>query len=309
MEKLITSSLLLFSSFVFAQKDAQNGDWKSRYVLLQNTSEAAYMVRYGDIDNLGYGWEKGFNPFTGKSTPTHEWPMEKTDSTEINGFDMVMIGSSFTEYENSRDGYCGARGYLMEKFGTTVFGFDIPLKGIDTSKIKSVTIQIFVDDFQPREFGSRFEFYINDNRAAFAEKTLNALAQTGPIGKLITLSVPKEYINEFKKGSVNLKIDDGSTGLGDGFAIDFFKILINPVTIKTSGVKGIVLNADGKPVAKVMVSCGNTAIATNAKGEFSFKNVPAGLALITVTLPDKKEKDFTVDVEEGTETNTQLQLE
>ena len=32
------------------------------------------LVQVGDIDNLGFGWPNGFDPFTGKSTPVHRFP-------------------------------------------------------------------------------------------------------------------------------------------------------------------------------------------------------------------------------------------
>lgn len=291
-----------------AQNDNQNGDWSKRFVQLDNTSEADYMIRYGDIDNLGFGWEKNFNPFSGKSTPSHDWPMEKKDSTEINGFDMVMIGSSFKNSDMSRDGYCGAKDYLIENFGNTTFEFKISLHNIDTSKINNVTLQFFVDDFQPKEFGSKFELYINNKPATFAYKTLNSLAQTGPIGKLITIDVPSTFVSEFKKNEVTFLFDDKTSGIGDGFAIDFIKILINKKTIKTAPIKGIVKGANDKAVIGAKVVCNGQTIVSDAKGQFTFKAIPLGLALISVTEKNGKEMDFNIDVEEGAENNFELHL-
>lgn len=309
MKKIITASFVFLSFVLFSQTDSQNGNWKERYVLKQNTTEADYMIRYGDIDNLGYGWPENFTPFSGKSTPGHDWPMQKTDTTEITGFDMVMLGSGFVDAGNGRDGYSGAKQYLQENFGKTTFDFNISLKGVDTSKVKDVTLQIFVDDFQPKEFGSRFEFYINNKRAAFVESTLNSLAQTGPIGKLITVNVPKEFIKEFKKDEVVFKIDDNTTGLGDGFAVDFFKIMINAKAIKTGIVKGTVYLPGGKVASNATITCGTKTVKSNVQGKFTLSGVPTGLAVITVTLADKTTKTFTVDVEDDNSMENELKME
>lgn len=44
-------------------------DYTLQYEELFDTSEAQQIVRYGDVDNLGFGWPEGFNPFSGESTP------------------------------------------------------------------------------------------------------------------------------------------------------------------------------------------------------------------------------------------------
>ncbi len=36
--------------------------------------EADLVVRTGDINNLGFGWPAGFDPFSGESTPPHPFP-------------------------------------------------------------------------------------------------------------------------------------------------------------------------------------------------------------------------------------------
>lgn len=293
-----------------AQSDAENGEWKKRYVFKQNTAEADYMIRLGDIDNLGYGWEEGFNPFSGKSSNAHEWPMEQRDSTEITGFDMVMLGSSFKNPDNAKDGYAGARDYLINKFNKTTFEFAIPLKGVDTSKVKNVALQIFVDDFQAKAgTGAKFEFYMNSKRYAPAERSLNALNQTGPIGKLITVNINKERLADVKKDTLKILFDDRTSGVGDGYAIDFIKVLLNPKIYKTGSLTGTVFGTNGKPLVKATINCGNLSVTTDAFGKFTLTNVPAGLAVITVITATKKEQDFTVDVEGGINNKAELKIE
>ncbi len=312
--KSILLIVFVFTIGVFskAQTDADNGDWKKRYVFLKNTPEAEYMIRYGDVDNLNYSWEEGYNPFIGKSSTSHNWPTEQTDSSEIDGFDVVQLGTSFRDPANAREGYSNALDYLLQKYKRTSFQFSIPLKGVDTSKIKNINLQVFVDDFQAKSFGSKFEFYINGKRYAPAEKIINSLDQTGPIGKLITIPILNERLNDFKKDTLKLQIDDKTSKLGDGFAIDFFKILINTKTIKKGTVSGKVIDMAGKPVANASINCNGEIVKSLPNGTFKLVNVPSGLAIISVTKTIKNsvyEKSFSIDVESGKETVTDLQLD
>jgi OmpA-OmpF porin, OOP family len=310
MKKILALTGILFAMGAIAQNDNVNGDWKQRYVLKKNTQEAEYMIRTGDIDNLGFGFVKGYNPFSGKSTDPHQYPTERTDATEPLGYDLVMLGSSFTDDGNGRDGYSAAREYLMTNFGKTNFELKVPMSGVDTSKIKNVTLQLFVDDFQAKEFGSKFEFYLNGTHYAGAERVLNALRQTGPIGKLITLNIPPERLKDFKRDTVRMLIDDKTTGLGDGYAIDFVKVLINPITISTGTVSGVVIAANGTPVMDAVVSCGKIVSAKTKKdGKFVLTGVPTGHAMLVVQAPGKKEEDFTVDVEADTVNKAELRFE
>jgi hypothetical protein len=57
--------------FVSGQSTPEDGVWSEKNVVMLNTPETALMARTGDIDNLGFGWPGGFNPFSGNNTPTH----------------------------------------------------------------------------------------------------------------------------------------------------------------------------------------------------------------------------------------------
>lgn len=77
-----------------AQTTPTDGDWSFQYVILTNTPEAALMVRVGDIDNLGFGWPAGFDPFSGNSTPVHAFPWA-VDPADTPGTDRIMVVTSF----------------------------------------------------------------------------------------------------------------------------------------------------------------------------------------------------------------------
>src|SRR5512147_2419402 len=49
-------------------------DWALEYERTENGPEADLVVRTGDISNLGFGWPKDFDPFSGKSTYPHSFP-------------------------------------------------------------------------------------------------------------------------------------------------------------------------------------------------------------------------------------------
>jgi len=83
------------------------------------------MIRLGDIDNLNYGWPKNFSPFSGASTPIHDWPynVPKTDTL---GFDVAMVPKQFRNKRMNlaeRMGYSGNKIKLRDSLGASVFPF------------------------------------------------------------------------------------------------------------------------------------------------------------------------------------------
>lgn len=312
MKNVILIILPALLPFLFpAQSDPSNGDWKQCYAMKEKTPECEYMVRQGDIDNLGFGWPAGFNPFSGKSTPAHAFPWER-DSTELLGYDMIMVPSS-TGKENPSscggDGYSGEKEPLRARYGQTVWEFAVPLSGIDTSKVKTISMQLFVDDFQAPVICSKFEATVNGIPFPALTRTLNGINQTGPIGKLITVKIPASLIKEFKKPEVKILIDDKTTGAPDGFAIDFIKIMFNPWKYLTGNYLGTLKDQLGNPVAGATVECGELKATTDANGNFKFSGLVAGLNVMTVTAKGFPEKTISVDVEENQTTMEDLILE
>ena len=87
-------------------------------------------------------------------------------------------------------------------------------------KTDAVMLQIFVDDFQAARFHSHFQVSLNGTRIPGFEEAVNALDQTGPIGKLITVRLLPEYWPLLESGEVKLLIDDPVTKVRDGYAVD-----------------------------------------------------------------------------------------
>jgi outer membrane protein OmpA-like peptidoglycan-associated protein len=127
---------------------------------------------------------------------------------------------------------------------------------------------------------------LNGKRIPYLENMINSLEQTGPIGKLITVKFLPEDLNLIKSGKLVIDIDDKITGAGDGFAIDFVRLLINPHKMPfTQNIRGKVLDDNTQQgLGGALVSASNIVeILTDANGNFELKNVPAGLALVTAS--------------------------
>lgn len=87
--------------------------------------------------------------------------------------------------------------------------------------IRAAILQMFVDDFHCPVYLSRLQARLNGNCAPELEEILNALDQSGPIGKLVTFQLPAEIVASMQSGQLRILVDDPETGVGDGFAFDF----------------------------------------------------------------------------------------
>ncbi|MCP2520233.1 carboxypeptidase regulatory-like domain-containing protein, partial [SCandidatus Aminicenantes bacterium Aminicenantia_JdfR_composite] len=261
--------------------------------------EADLVVLAGDIDNLGFGWPPGFDVFSGNSTPIHDYPW-KPDPNEASGTDRIMVGTSYTGHSPiGADGYTNTTN-RPENLPQPIF-MEYSLAGI---QVNSAVIQMFVDDFQSPHFKSKFQVKLNGKRAPFLENILNSLDQTGPIGKLITAKVPVDFLDLIRSGKLEIYIDDPTTGAGDGFAIDFVRLLINPAPFKYTGrISGHVLDVStGEPIQGAMVSAsGLVSIRTDNNGAYILDNIPAGLSIVTVSKAGYISQTLSKDLPSGAE--------
>jgi OmpA-OmpF porin, OOP family len=268
--------LFLFPDRILCQITETDGDWSKNRCFLKNTPEAQFMIRGGDIDNLNCGWAESFNPFCGMSTEPHDYPM-KEDPKDVPGLDHILLGTSY-------NGTGGGDGY-SESFSekTKPVPIKISLSELKGTAISAVKMQIFIDDFQSPVTFSNFSATINAKRFINLEQVLKEVDQTGPIGKLITLDIPSELLPEFSKDSVVFNINDATTGVGDGFSLDFIKLLVNPSKIKIykGNISGRVIDYDGNPVENVLIKLPDSQQSTtNSEGIFSFNDLQPGLIII-----------------------------
>lgn len=285
MKKILTLVLILAGiQPCFSQRNTPtDGDWSRQFLVLRNTPEADLMIRVGDIDNLGFGFDPDFNPFSGRSTWSHGFPW-KVNTVDARGTDRIMIPSSFkyTNFSNS-DGYTGS----TSRPANNPQPISIPLGELKTIRIDSASLQFFIDDFQSPSMNSRFQVKLNGLRFTEAEKMINRIDQTGPIGKLITLRLTPELMQKLSGDSLVITIDDPTSKAGDGFALDFVKLLINPKLIYKGKITGRIIDADTRepiPNATATVE-GLGKTSADAEGNFTLDNIPAGLNIVNGSHP------------------------
>jgi OOP family OmpA-OmpF porin len=314
----------------------QAKDWALEYERTVGGPEADLVVRTGDINNLGFGWkyydfaaqkEELLDPFSGKSTQAHQWPdIHNIPANAPAGTDRIMIGSAVTP--GSGDGYSGAIGdcALAEKNANNpqtsaelkakckeerALTWPTPIilpVGELPSKINAVVVQIFVDDFQPVPMHSHFQVSLNGTRIPNFEYAINALDQSGPIGKLLTLRLLPEYWPLLKSGTVKLLIDDPTTHVPDGYAIDF--VLISPRNFKYQvSLAAKVTDADKHtPIAGANVTAALESATTDRLGKCELNGIPAGLVVATASAPGYDENSVTVDLPSGQAGEADLRL-
>jgi OmpA-OmpF porin, OOP family len=311
----------------------QARDWALKYERTEGGREADLVVRTGDINNLGFGWPQGFDPFSGQSTPPHQWPdLNKIPPGAPDGTDRVMIGSAVIPGQG--DGYSGALGdCVIERqlssngplAPATASALEASCKharqltmpapivlsvGTLPAKIDAVLVQLFADDFQPVPIHSHFQVSLNGTRIPSFEYAINALDQSGPIGKLLSLKLLPEYWPLLKSGTVKLLIDDPTTHAPDGYAIDFVRILVNPHDFKYQvSLTASVTDADKHtPIAGATVTAALQSASTDDSGKCQLSGLPAGLAVATAAAPGYDENSVPVDLVAGQAGNAEIQL-
>ena len=261
-----------------------DGPWGQESIVMINTPEAALMARAGDIDNMGFGWPANFDPFSGRSTPPHSFPWTPGPSDPA-GTDRIEVPSSYNGHPpHGSDAYTLATSRPANLPQAIVLSYNVP--ELTSLVITSAVLQMFVDDFQPSVWGANFQATLNGVRAPFLETFINGLVQSGSIGKMITLQVPSDFFAAIHSGQLSLLIDDPTTGAGDGYAIDFFKLLINPGLLSdTATLSGLISDQQsGLPLPGATVSlAGGAGVLTDAAGTYNLANVPAGLSSVVVS--------------------------
>ena len=85
-------------------------------------------------------------------------------------------------------------------------------------QLESAALQIFVDDFQAMHWHADYFVTINGVDAPYIATIINSLSQTGPIGKIINITLPEEHLYLLESDSLSILFDDTITGAGDGYA-------------------------------------------------------------------------------------------
>ncbi|MFN3839671.1 MAG: OmpA family protein [Cyclobacteriaceae bacterium] len=276
-------------------------DWKNQHAVVTHSIEAEYIIRLGDVDNLNFGWPEDFDPFCGRMTQAHGYPWSP-DASDLPGFDRILLSSKYLPGKPLvcvSDGYSEAYDPKTSKPVT----WRIPTDVLKEAVIHNAFLQLFIDDFQPLTFCSKFQMFINGKRFIEGERILNAIDQTGPVGKLVSIPLNEEYFAILASGAgISLLIDE-STGSADGFAIDFVRLLINRKRENSckGNVRGRVLIKDtDTPVAGARVfTVDKVTVNTDAKGEFVIGDVPTGFEVIMASANGYADGSAMADIGEG----------
>lgn len=300
---LIVFAICVFTCMVNGQVNSVSYDrnWSDHQAIVKNTSEAEYIIRIGDIDNLGFGWPENFDPFCSRMTEVHDYPWN-ANPDDLPGFDRILLSSKF----NSRkDQHCGVDGYSGSFSGAAnrPVPWNIPVEALRNVKVHNAWLQIFIDDFQAPTFCSKFLMFLNDRRFVEGEKILNAIDQTGPVGKLISVPLTEDLFPLLTSGgNLTLLIDEGN-GAGDGFAIDFVRLLVN--RHRENSCKGnihgrILVRNSEEPVAGAMISTADhLMVSSDSNGEFEMKNIPSGFEVLTASAGGYIDGTGTADIGSG----------
>jgi hypothetical protein len=281
-------------------------NWALEHQEIFDHPEAELLVRHGSINNLGFGWPAGFDPFSGAATPVHPFPW-RPNPKAARGTDRILVVSSYKGRPPA-----GSDGYTRTTRRPENNPVPIPITfRVPKFKIRAAVLQAFVDDFQAPVWRSRFQVTMNGRRVPGLEEILNALNQTGPIGKLITFQLPDDIVATLGKGRLTVFVDDPTTGAGDGYAFDFFRLLINPRGPRHQGVLigQVTSEKTGKPIAGADVSAGGVVkTKSGADGNYKLTGVPAGLASVTAFAGGYHRKTVTADLLAGKTVRVDLRL-
>jgi OmpA-OmpF porin, OOP family len=295
--------VLLMAGTLHAQVKTVSADvdWKEQQAVLKNTIEAEYIIRVGDVDNLNFGWPESFDPFCGRMTEGHYFPWDAIPE-DLPGFDRILLSSKFSPTKEQKcytDGYTASFDPVKSKPYPWTMPVDV-LKGVT---VQNAYLQIFIDDFQSPTFCSRFQLTISGKRFIEGEKVLNAIDQTGPVGKLISIPLTEDFYPLLTAGNTLSFLIDESTGAADGFAVDFIRLLVNRKRENScrGNIAGKVLEKDtDKPIAGAKVfTAENAAVVTNNSGEFRLENIPSGFEVIRAAASGYTDGSTTADIGQG----------
>ncbi len=263
----------------------EDGQWSAKGNGLVDTSEAAHVLRLGDIDNFGFGWQAGATPYQGRRL--RERPLYWKNPEDLQsgrgrsedpaGTDRMYAGTRFFE-KPSIYAETDPRYYYLAPEPLT-FSFTPML-----AEPKNMLLQLFLAGFEAPRNGSHFVAIINGEDAPFLTSALNQINLADSGGRLLTLRVPKSWYPVLNTGTFTLLIDEVAKDLQvpDAYMIDFARLLIDP---KPSG-RGTnlhvnVLPPSGyQPLEGVKLTLQDQEKVADEKGKSSFDYLYPGLSLL-----------------------------
>lgn len=253
--------------------------WGLQRERVEDGPEGRLVLREGDIDNLGFGWPADYDPFSGRATDPHPWPFGP-DEDDASGTDRIMVGTGVVYPLDlsgpAGDGYHGETERPANTPRPIVFE-----PGPLPQGFRRVFLQMFVDDFQAPRWQTAFVVTLNGRRLPAVETALNALDQTGPVGKLLTVALPPEFHPLLAEPRLELLIDDPTTGARDGFAFDFVRLVFDPRISLPAALAATVVDRDsGAPIPGARVTALDLSVRTDGVGVATVPGLPGGLIVV-----------------------------
>lgn len=278
--------------------------WKEQRAELADTLEAERIIRVGDVDNLGFGFPDGFDPFCGRMSEAHAYPWQPQPG-DVPGLDRILLSSKYKG--EADDGYS----FSYDKKLSKPAPINLPLGSLKGIIVRNAWLQLFIDDFQAPSHRSHFQILLGGKRFVEGERILNAIDQTGPVGKLISLPIPEEFFADLTgKPTLSVSIDE-TRGAGDGFAIDFVRLLVNRKRQNTckGSVRGrVVVKDTDTPVGGARVWLrDNTQVSSDSEGRFTLRNVPTGFEIVSASAAGYSDGSAGADVGEGDD-NAEIEI-
>ena len=292
-----------------AVSDANNGDWGAKSITLKNTAEAEYMVRVGDIDALNDSGaiQNGYSPFTAKNQRPHSWQGGwMLDAADPARTDRIFVGSKWNGKQT--DGYAQnyaswKNGGLQDKAfgeGPLTISMNYNLTGVS---VKNALLQLCIDDFQALNWNSSFKVTLNGKDAPFIAELLNQVDQTGPVSYITSAVIPSGFFSDISSGKLVISIDE-TTGVGDGFAVDFAKLLINYDDSLFTGE----FSGTTEPGATVRLLGTSTTVTAASDGSFSFEAIPGLNAVRASKIGYRENYEFGIVLSSDTEWKPEVPL-
>jgi len=262
----------------------RDGAWSAKGASLWNTPEAAQVVRVGDIDNFGFGWQAGATPFQGRTlrerpglwTNPEDLPDGRGLSEDPPGTDRLQAGTGVPA--GAEHHAPGEPGYYAVTAEAAEFDF-IPA----VEAPERILLQLYLAGFDAERAGGRYVAELDGEPAPFLEKALNRVRVADEGGRLLTVAVPAEWHGRIASGRFRLRIDhrpSPETETAEVYAVDFLRLLIDPVTDPGAlELKGRILPVRGYGgLEGARARCQGREVTTDPEGRFRLDGLCAGLS-------------------------------
>jgi hypothetical protein len=169
--------------------------------------------------------------------------------------------------------------------------------------IENVLLQLCIDDFQAVTHESNFTVTLNGKDAPFIAELLNHTDQTGPTAYIVSAMIPSGFFADIASGKLTVVINE-TTGIGDGYAVDFARLLINYDQQIFTGT----FSGKTEPGATVRLLGTSTTVTASSTGDFSFEAIPGINAVRASKTGFTENYDSGIVLSSGTEWSPEVPL-